>query len=94
MANTTTNNPDGSQTTKLDEYSGSRCFKCGGEMSMYLHRPAPDPRKFSAPRPKYFLKCDRCGIETSKFGKIDEVFSARDVIAKYYDDVRHSTITK
>ena len=89
MAKNQTNNPDGSQTTKLDEYSGSRCFKCGGEMSMYLYRPAPDPRKFSTPRPKYFLKCDRCGIETSKFGKIDEVFSARDVIAKYYDDVRH-----
>lgn len=58
-------------------------------MSMYLYRPAPDPRKFSTPRPKYFLKCDHCGIETSKFGKIDEVFSARDTIAKYYDDVRH-----
>lgn len=94
MAKNQTNNPDGSQTTKLDQYSGARCFKCGGEMSMYLYRPAPDPRKFSTPRPKYFLKCDRCGIETSKFGKIDEVFSARDVIAKYYDDVCHSTITK
>ena len=89
MANITTNNPDGSQARKLDEYSGSRCFKCGGEMSMYLYRPAPDPRKFSAPRPKYFLKCDHCGIETSKFGKIDEVFAVRDAIAKYYDDVRH-----
>lgn len=34
MANITTNNPDGSQATKLDEYSGSRYFKCGGEINV------------------------------------------------------------
>ena len=66
------------------------CWKCGAGMdNIQVQRDVwRKDRQYTVTKTTHYLRCQKCGAETSEFVKTDDAIKAAEFIKQYYDAVR------
>lgn len=66
------------------------CWKCGADMDdIQVQRDVwRKDRQYTVTKTTHYLRCQKCGAETSEFVKTDDAIKAAEFIKQYYDAVR------